>query len=194
MREACARPSHFVIPGLLAAGIGLLTACGSSGGSAGGATGSSTPSAPSTVGSGPAAPAATVATSGAGTPADATTTAAIAKAFTDFFDYQSTAAQSQNALQDGDQFTAILTSQGKTSYAQKSAASVASASLLSANTAKVVFTVTVGGQALLPGATGYAVRQDGSWKVSASTFCGLLTLEGEKAAACNDPAVTALPK
>jgi len=189
MRKVDSRPSHFVISGLLAAGIALVAACSSGGG---GSTGASSTS--SSGVSSPASPAATVATTGAGTPADAATLTAITRAFTDFFDYQSTAAQSQNALQDGDQFTAVLASQGKSSYAQKSAASVKSANLISPDTAKVIFTVSVGGQALLPDAPGYAVRIDGSWKVAATTFCSLLTLEGEKSGACSNPAVTALPQ
>ena len=40
-------------------------------------------------------------------------------------------------------------------------ATVQSVRLISPNTAKVVFTVTVGGQPLLPDAPGYAVRIDG---------------------------------
>lgn len=186
MSLASHRYSHFATTGLVVLGLAVLSACGSSGGS----TGTTASSAPS---SGPS-PVSTVATTGAGTPADATTKAAVTKAFSDFFDSKSTTAQSQNALQAGDQFTAVLTQQGTQSYAKKSAATVASVRLISPNTAKVVFTVTVGGQPLLPDAPGYAVRIDGSWKVAATTFCSLLTLEGDKADACKDPAVTALPQ
>ena len=47
---------------------------------------------------------------------------------------------------------------------------------------------------LLPDADGYAVRINGSWKVAATTFCSLLTLQGDSAPACKDPSVTALPQ
>ena len=185
MSLAGRRYGQFVSTGLIAASTVAvlgLTACSSSGGG------------PKT--SGPATPTtgATVATTGAGTAADAATTAAVTKAFKDFFDYQSTAAQSQNALQDGDKFTAVLTAQGKQSYAQKSAASVSSVKLISPHTAKVVFSVLVGGSPLLPDADGYAVQIGGSWKVAATTFCTLLKLEGDQADACADPSVTALPQ
>jgi hypothetical protein len=190
MTKAAPRPVHLIVTGLfLAATAALLSACGSSGGSPAASSPAAGSSSAGTPGAG-----ATVATTGAGTPADAATKTAITKAFQDFFDYQSTAQQSQDALQDGDRFTAVLTQQGTQSYAQKSAATVASASLLSPDTAKVVFTVSVGGQALLPDATGYAVRLNGSWKVAATTFCSLLELEGDKAPACSDPSVTALPQ
>jgi len=186
MSLAGPRHGHFVTTGLIALTAWALVSCGSSGGKSSGDTGGGSP--------GNSSPGATVATTAAGTPADAATKAAVTKAFADFFDYQSTAEQSQNALQDGDRFKAVLDQQGTQSYAQKSAASVSSVKLISANTAKVVFTVTVAGQPLLPDADGYAVRIGGSWKVAATTFCSLLTLEGDKADACSDPAVTALPK
>jgi len=186
MSRAGHRYGHFVTTGLILPGVALaLVSCSSSGGGSGGDKTSS---------SGAPSPVATVATTGAGTAADAATKAAVTKAFQDFFDYQSTAEQSRNALQDGDLFKAVLDQQGTQSYAQKSAASVSSVKLLSANTAKVVFTVSVGGKPLLPDADGYAVRIGGAWKVAATTFCSLLTLEGDKADACKNPAVTALPK
>jgi hypothetical protein len=167
----------------------LTAGCSSSGGGGAGQHSSSD----TTAASSPSA-VATAATTGAGTPADSATKAAITKAFQDFFDYQSTPAQSRDALQDGDMFTAVLDQQGTQSYAQKSAATVKSVNLISANTAKVVFSVLVGGQPLLPDAPGFAVRIGGQWKVAATTFCNLLKLEGDKADACQNPAVTALPK
>jgi len=183
------RYGHFVTTGLLvAAAVATLAACSSSGGHHATTSGA-------TDSSGTAAnPPATVATTGAGTPADTATKAAVTKAYQDFFDYQSTAEQSRNALQRGDLFKAVLDQQGTQSYAQKSAATVSSVKLISANTAKVIFTVKVAGQPLLPDAPGYAVRIDGSWKVAATTFCSLLTLEGDHADACSNPSVTALPK
>jgi hypothetical protein len=189
MSLAGRRHGQFVSTGLIVAAAVALTACGSSGGSrppssnSGGSSSSSPPAAP-----------ATVATTAAGTPADPATRAAITTAFQDFFDYQSTAKQSQDALQNGDLFTAVLNQQGTQSYAQKSAATVSSAKLISPDTAKVTFSVLVGGQPLLPDADGYAVRENGRWKVAATTFCNLLTLEGDKADACKDPSVIALPQ
>ena len=142
----------------------------------------------------PEIPATTAATTASGTPADAATTHAVTAAYEAFFSYQSTAQQSEDALQAGSQFAAVLAQQGQQSYAQKSSATVASVSMIAPDTAKVSFSVLVGGQPLLPGATGFAVRIGGSWKVAAVTFCGLLKLQGDKVDACNDPSVTALPQ
>lgn len=178
------RHSQFVSTGLIVVSTFALAAC-SSGGSSG-STHSSSSTTPKTG--------ATVATTGAGTPADTATKAAVTKAYQAFFAYQSTAAQSRNALQDGDLFKAVLDQQGTQSYAQKSAATVQSVKLISPNTAKVIFSVLVAGQPLLPDADGYAVRINGEWKVAAATFCSLLTLQGDKAPACNNPSVTALPQ
>ena len=194
MTQAAPRPVHFAVTGLIvAAACACLSACSSGGGTASSSAARNSSTAATESGS-PSSAAATVATTGAGTPADAMAKAAITKAYQDFFDYQSTAAQSEDALQDGTRFATVLAQQGQQSYAQKSAATVSAASLLSPDTARVTFTVTVGGQPLLPDATGYAVRIGGDWKVAATTFCGLLKLQGDKVDACNDPAVTALPQ
>jgi len=40
---------------------------------------------------------------------------------------------------------------------------------------------------------GKAVREGNTWKVSAQTFCALLTLQGNPPSACSDANVTALP-
>jgi hypothetical protein len=63
----------------------------------------------------------------------------------------------------------------------------------SAHVAKVTFTVTIDGSPMLPGASGYAVNDAGSWKMAATTFCELVTLEGTAPESCKDPKQTALP-
>jgi hypothetical protein len=42
--------------------------------------------------------------------------------------------------------------------------------------AKVTYTILISGQPALRSQTGTAVRQDGTWKVGATSFCSLLTL------------------
>jgi hypothetical protein len=131
--------------------------------------------------------------SGSGAPADAATTSAVTKAFATFFSPKSTAAQSQAALQHGSSFTKTLADEAKTSQAQQVSAKVTSVRLLSPNVAAVVYTLSSGGSPLLPDSPGNAVREGGTWKVAAMTFCNLLTLQGTAPAACKDASITALP-
>lgn len=154
-----------------------LTACGSSGGAGG-------TSAPGTSAAAP---------SGSGTPANAATKAAISKAYATFFGTTATLAQSVAALQNGDKFVAAIKKESKNSYAAKSSAKVTSATLMSPHVAAVKFSISSGGQTLLKHSPGFAVEQNGTWKVAAKTFCGLLQLQGDAPNACSDPQVTALP-
>ena len=50
--------------------------------------------------------------------------------------------------------------------------------------AKVTYDIVANGSPLLPGATGYAVRQNGKWVVSKGTFCALISLAGPKPQGC----------
>lgn len=132
--------------------------------------------------------------SGAPPPAiDAATTAAVKNAYVKFFDPKTPVATSVSLLQDGPAFQAALEAQAQGSLAQGAAAEVSKVSLQSPDTAKVVFSILVNGKALLTDQPGYAVRDGGTWKVAAQTFCGLLTLQGSPPAACNTPAATTLP-
>jgi len=56
--------------------------------------------------------------------------------------------------------------------------------LVSSTTARVVYTITLGGQPALKNQTGTAVRVGGTWKVSDKSFCALLSLEGTKPSVC----------
>lgn len=154
-----------------------LAACGSSG------TGSGSPGGSS----------AAVAPSGSGTPADAATKAAIAKAYATLFGTTATLSQAEAAVQHGGKFAAAIKKESQSSFAKKSGARVGTATLVSPNTAKVTFSVLVGGRPLLKDEPGYAIKEHGTWKVAAKTFCGLLKLNGAAPSACDDPSVTALP-
>lgn len=171
---------------LILASALVLAGCGRSGSSGGAGDSPAIIRVPSTT---PAAGA----PSASGSPADAATLSAISNAYATFFGSKSTVTQSQAALQYGAKFHATLVKEGNSSFAQNSSAKVSSARLLSPNVAAVTFTVTEGGSALLPNAPGYAVKTGDTWQVAAQTFCGLVKLEGDAPAACDDPAVTALP-
>lgn len=155
----------------------VLGGCASSGG-AGGA---------------PAVTATGAASSGAGAPADASTKEAVTTAYETFFDSSTTVARSQAVLQHGASFTKALADEARSSYAEKSSASVSSVTLTGTDVADVKFTIKNNGSPLLADTPGKAVRENGTWKVAAATFCGLLELEGNAPDACKDPKITALP-
>jgi hypothetical protein len=174
-------PIGTVVAGAAAALAALaLAACGSSssGGSGSGATPPSTGSA---------------ASSGSGG-TDAAAAAAIKDAYAKFFAPDTPEQVSLGLLQNGPQFKAAVEQQGGSSYAQKSSAKVSEVSVVSPTTAKVTFTIYVNGQAMLRDQPGYAVKQDGTWKIAEYTFCGLLTLEGSPPDACKSATAKTPPK
>jgi hypothetical protein len=128
-----------------------------------------------------------------GSAADAATTKSVTTAYQTFFNSKTTPVQSEAALQHGAAFRQTLVDQAKSTVAQQASVTVSAVRTLRADVAAVTFTLKNNGAALLPNAAGFAVREGGSWKVAAQTFCGLLKLEGAKAAECSDTSVTALP-
>jgi hypothetical protein len=152
----------------------FVAGCSNSGG-----TSSPTSSSPASTGTGP--------------PADATTTAAVRKAYAVVFSSKTSIAQSRDALQHGGVFVPTLREQANTPHGQQSSASVSSVHLASPNVADVRFSITSNGITALTDVAGKAVREGGRWTVAAATFCQLLDLEGSAPKACDDPKVTALP-
>lgn len=128
------------------------------------------------------------------TSADAATVAAIKNAYAKFFAPDTPEQVSLGLLQNGAAFKATIEKQGQGDYAQKSSAKVTSVSLASADVAKVVYTIYVGDQPMLPDQPGYAVRENGTWQVAEHTFCQLLTLENSAPAECQTPAGMNPPK
>ena len=57
-------------------------------------------------------------------------------------------------------------------------------STVTAPCAAVVYDILVDGAAVLEGSQGFAVFQDGTWKVAKGTFCTLADLAGARPAAC----------
>lgn len=123
--------------------------------------------------------------------ASAQTTAAVTEAYTRFFSSRSTAAQSQTVLQHGPKFAKTLEAEASKTSAATASATVQAVRQTGPNVATVAFTVTAGGLELP--SSGWAVREDGRWKVAAKTFCNLLTLERDAPSVCDDGSVTALP-
>lgn len=86
-------------------------------------------------------------------------------------------------VQDGSAFAQVIHSQAGNSLAATATAKVLSVKV-KGKTAAVTYTVYVGGQPALKNQKGEALLQDGTWKVGAESFCGLLSLEGTKVPAC----------
>lgn len=161
------------------AAVVTLAACSSSKKS-----GSSTSTTSSAPGGGSSAP------GGAGSAAD---TAAITNAYVKLFAPDTPLDTSVGLLQDGADFRSTLEAEGKTSYAKEASVKVSKVTVTSANRATVIFSVLLNNSPILPNETGYAVRENGTWKVAGATFCGLLTAQGNPPKACATPAATTLP-
>lgn len=132
-------------------------------------------------------------TAASGSPAPAATRAAISKAYAALFGTKSSLTQSVNSLQHGQSFRSEIVAESKKPAAKGSGAKVTAVTMRSADVAKVTFTIYSKGNPALPNASGFAVRENGTWKVAAQTFCQLLTLQGNAPSACKDPKITALP-
>lgn len=173
-----------VATALAATGLAVIAIASCSSGKSGSKT-TPPPTSPGTTRSGTS--------SGAPSTADAATVAAVTNAYAKLFAPNTPEAVSISLLQDGAAFKSALKQQGTSQLAQNSAAKVSKVTLQSPNTAKVVFTILVNGKAMLTDQPGYAVRQNGTWKVAGRTFCALLTLQGSPPPACSTPAATSLP-
>lgn len=186
-REAPAVPARRQLAGAVAALLMLtLAACGGS--SAGP---SHTSAAPSNTGADTVSAATATPTAGASA-ASAADIAAIRTAYTDFADPAVPVSDKLKLLQDGPAFASVLEQAGG-AYAQSSSVKVSTATIDSANKATVTFDILLGGSPVLSNQTGYAIRQDGAWKIAGVTVCQLLSLQGTTPSVCSQPAATSLP-
>ena len=178
--------------GLLVPALGLaltaaMTACSSSSSSSSSsvaAAPSSAPASPTPVATTPAAsPSATAskqATSGAAA------AAAIKQDWVTFFNPKTSVAAKEAILENGSKYEALLKSQASNPTAATASASVQSVKITSPTGATIDYTILVSGSPVLKGQKGTAVYQDGTWKVSKTSFCGLAALEtgGKAPAVC----------
>jgi len=178
--------------GLLVPALGLaltaaMTACSSSSSSSSSsvaAAPSSAPASPTPVATTPAAsPSVTAskqATSGAAS------AAAIKQDWVTFFNPKTSVAAKEAILENGSKYEALLKSQASNPTAATASASVQSVKITSPTGATIDYTILVSGSPVLKGQKGTAVYQDGTWKVSKTSFCGLAALEngGKAPAVC----------
>lgn len=79
-------------------------------------------------------------------------------------------------LEDGALYVEALTVRSADPLQAEASAEVQEVTLLDGEHAHVVYDVLLGGTVALPDAEGNAVLQDGTWKVSAESFCSLIVL------------------
>jgi hypothetical protein len=140
----------------------------------------------STTSSAPAA------TSSAQAPSGAAAQKQIAANWTAFFDAKTPVSQRIALVEDGQEFAPIIKAQAASPLASQASASVSKVTVTKPDQAAVTYSILLSGKPALTNQSGTAVYQDRSWKVGATSFCGLLTLEngGSTAslpAACKAP-------
>lgn len=160
------------VVGLCAAVALTAAGCGSSGDSAQNAAGENGSAAVSTTAE--SGQASQEADASGLTPDEKT---AITGAFEKFFSGQSDADTKLGVIEDPDRFTDTIRAQSDSGLAKSTSVTVSDMSLVAPGRASVSYTILMDDKPVLPDQAGYAVQVDGGWKVSASSFCGLLTLE-----------------
>jgi len=90
-----------------------------------------------------------------------------------FFNGRTPLAQRVALLENGPQYEQAIITASKNPLQAQATAKVTSVKLTAPDRATVTYDVLV-----LKGSTGIAVLQDGVWKVSDQSFCGLVSLEG----------------
>jgi hypothetical protein len=130
-------------------------------------------------------------------PLTAADVGAIKHAYETFFDGSTSVAVSQTLLQNGARLHASLVAQAKSPQAKSLSAKVTKVARAPGNAnpavAQATFTLLANGKPLLPGTSGYAVKVNSTWLVSAGTFCQLLQLQNSAPPQCHDSAFTAFP-
>lgn len=104
-----------------------------------------------------------------------------------FFSKDTPLAAKAAYLQNGDKATSAITTFASNPVVGKLSSKVNSVTVENPTNAKVTYSLSLSGSTILPNGVGTSVYQNGTWKVSDSTFCGLLTLAGaaSKVALCS---------
>jgi hypothetical protein len=99
-----------------------------------------------------------------------------------FFDPATSTADKQAVLENGDRMGPVLQAFGGDQRGGQVQAQVTKVAFTSPTQATVTYDLTLKGATALPKATGTAVEQDGTWKVSANTLCALVGMSGNASA------------
>ena len=109
--------------------------------------------------------------------------AQIKSAYETFFSSKTSDSSKAALLQNGSQFGAVIKSFTSNPLAKNVSATVSSVTLQGGKKAKVVYSVKVAG-APLGKQTGFAVLQNGQWKVGDESLCKLIALGGTTPSVC----------
>jgi hypothetical protein len=170
-----------------AVGVGLALllagACGSSkpaAPSTSPSTSTSTSTSPSTTPSTSPSTSPTPSASASGTaPADpAAAKTQITQNWQKFFDPATSLADKATLLENGDQLKPVLQGFAADPRVGQIKATVTDVAFTSPTTATVTYSLALQGTVVQSNATGKAVLQNGTWKVSLATLCGLVALSG----------------
>ncbi|MFE6285055.1 hypothetical protein [Streptomyces sp. NPDC057877] len=99
-----------------------------------------------------------------------------------FFDPETSLEDKQAVLENGDAMAPVLRAFSGDERGGQVQAEVTKVEFTSATEADVTYTLTLKGATALPDASGTAVEEDGTWKVSAKTLCALVNLSGNGSA------------
>jgi hypothetical protein len=108
----------------------------------------------------------------------------VKQVWTMFFEGSTPAATKVTLLQNGQRFASVIQAEANSPLAKQTKVVVSKVTPVSSTRAKVLYTITIGGQPALPNQTGVAVMEGGRWKVSDQSFCALLSLQGAVPPAC----------
>ncbi|MFF0494475.1 hypothetical protein ACFYTQ_36125 [Nocardia sp. NPDC004068] len=117
-------------------------------------------------------------------PAERPPALTVAETYQRFFDGHSPTDEKIDLVENGRAFADTLRARADAPMVKGSTAIVEQVTETQSDRAEVTFTLVIDGRPALSGQRGSAVRVDGSWKVSASTFCVVLTFEGNSAPIC----------
>ncbi|MFJ4835707.1 hypothetical protein ACIP79_38235 [Streptomyces sp. NPDC088747] len=95
-----------------------------------------------------------------------------------FFDPAVALKDKQAVLENGEEMAPVLEGFSGDQRGQQVQAEVQKVEFTSPADANVTYSLILEGATALPGASGTAVEQDGTWKVSVSTLCALVQLSG----------------
>lgn len=105
-------------------------------------------------------------------------------AFTTFFAGSTPPGKKIALVQQGGSFATVIHKQAGSPIAKGTSVKVGNVHVDTKDSATVRYTILLGGHPALTNQTGKAVREQGRWKVSAGTFCTLLSLEQSAPASC----------
>ncbi|MBF6174526.1 hypothetical protein [Nocardia blacklockiae] len=120
----------------------------------------------------------------AGTTGPPSVTEAVTRSYERFFDGGTDADQKMAVLENGKAFADTINAQADSPMSKATTATVSGVASTGTDHADVTYTILMGGKPALANQQGSAIYQDGTWKVTAATFCALLTLQGNPPPIC----------